>query len=185
MATYTVTNSFSADGTAIASEVNANFTDVLAALNALDAANLTGSIAVARISGLTTTQFAAATLVTEAEGLASSDNDTSLPTTAAIIDYVAGKVGSANWTPTSYAGEESITFPNGLIMKHGFIADAGGSTTVTFAAAFPTAIISASVTPDDTTSQGLNYVVHTYSTTIIRIDNTNALDGYHWQAWGY
>ena len=37
---------------------------------------------------LATTDFAAATLVTEAEGLNSSDNDTSIPTTAAVKDYV-------------------------------------------------------------------------------------------------
>ena len=34
-------------------------------------------------------------IVTEAEGLASSDNDTSVPTTAAVIDYVTGTVGHA------------------------------------------------------------------------------------------
>lgn len=60
MATYTVTTSFSANTTAIASEVNQNFTDVLTALNALDAANLTGTIALARISNLTSSQMAAA-----------------------------------------------------------------------------------------------------------------------------
>ena len=54
--------------------------------------------------------------------------------------YVDDNVGSANWTPTSYAGEESITFPNGLIMKQGADTISGsGTTTVTFAAAFPTA----------------------------------------------
>jgi hypothetical protein len=46
------------------------------------------------VGGLTTAEFAAATLVTEAEGLNSSDNDTSIPTTAAVIDYVSTNVGA-------------------------------------------------------------------------------------------
>ena len=41
MATYTVTNTFVADTTAVAAEVNENFTDVLAALNDFDGANIT------------------------------------------------------------------------------------------------------------------------------------------------
>lgn len=85
--TYTVTNSFSADTTAIASQVNANFTDILTAINALNAGNLTsGTIALARISGLTVTQLAAATLVLESEGIESNDNDTTWATCAAIKD---------------------------------------------------------------------------------------------------
>lgn len=93
MATYTVTTTFTVDTTAVASEVNQNFTDVLTALNSFDAANLlSGTVPLARISGLTTTQLAAATLVTEAEGLASSDNDTSWGSTAAVIDYVDTQV---------------------------------------------------------------------------------------------
>ncbi len=87
--TYTVTTSFTADTTAVASEVNQNFTDVLTALNAYDASNLSsGTVPVARISGLTVTQLAATTIVLEAEGIDSSDNDTSWPTTAAVKDYV-------------------------------------------------------------------------------------------------
>jgi len=39
-------------------------------------------------SDITTTQIAAATLVTEAEGIGSNDNDTTLPTSAAVKDYV-------------------------------------------------------------------------------------------------
>lgn len=40
------------------------------------------------ISNLEVADFTAASIVTETEGLASSDNDTSLPTTAAVKDYV-------------------------------------------------------------------------------------------------
>lgn len=82
-----MTNTFTADTTAVASEVNQNFTDVLTALNAFDASNLSsGTVPLTRISGLTVTQLAAATLVTEAEGIESNDNDTTWPTSAAVKD---------------------------------------------------------------------------------------------------
>ncbi len=43
------------------------------------------------------------------------------------------------WSPTSYAGEESITFPNGLIFKQGTESVAGDTTDeVTYAVAFNT-----------------------------------------------
>ncbi len=126
--TYTITTSFTADSTAVASEVNQNFTDVLTALNAYDASNLSsGTVPIARISGLTTTQIAAATLVTEAEGLASSDNDTSWPTTAAVKDYVDTKEDIlvtqstasifGSWTDKDSGG--SVALANGEIYKVG------------------------------------------------------------------
>ena len=43
-------------------------------------------------SDITTTQIAAATLVTEAEGIGSNDNDTTLPTSAAVKDYVDNNI---------------------------------------------------------------------------------------------
>lgn len=43
-------------------------------------------------SDITTTQIAAATLVTESEGIGSNDNDTTLPTSAAVKDYVDNSV---------------------------------------------------------------------------------------------
>jgi hypothetical protein len=45
--------------------------------------------------------------------------------------------------PNPYAGEQSVKFPNGLIFKQGTITKTGTNTTVTFAVAFPTAIINA------------------------------------------
>ncbi len=46
------------------------------------------------------------------------------------------------WSPTSYAGEESITLPNGLILKQGIESVAANTTDeVTYAVAFPTAFV--------------------------------------------
>lgn len=112
--TYTVANSFSADTTAVASEVNQNFTDVLTALNSYDASNLSsGTVPSARISSLTTTQIAAATLVIESEGIGSNDNDTTWPTSAAVKDYVDahGAVQTVNTqTGASTTGTTAIPF---------------------------------------------------------------------------
>jgi hypothetical protein len=89
--TYTVDNTFTAGTTAVASEVNANFTNLLNALNLnLDASNLsTGTIALARISGLTTSQFAAN--VIDTDDALSADSDTRIASQSATKSYVDGK----------------------------------------------------------------------------------------------
>ena len=45
-------------------------------------------------TNLDTTNFSAATIVTEAEGIGSNDNDTTLPTSAAVKDYADTKIAS-------------------------------------------------------------------------------------------
>ncbi len=54
---------------------------------AVDGTGLTASSGVLNVGGLTVSELAAATLVTEAEGIAGNDNDTTLPTSAAVKDY--------------------------------------------------------------------------------------------------
>lgn len=93
------------------------------------------------------------------------------------------------WTPTSYAGEQSITFPNGLIFKHGIVSslNAGDPKTVNFAAAFPTAVVSASTSwKGATTSRNDPITITTFSVSQIILDTLDATpsDAY-WQAWGY
>lgn len=56
--------------------------------------NKTLDAATNTLTGFGVSIFAGAALVTSAEGLASSDNDTSIPTTAAVIDAIAGAVAS-------------------------------------------------------------------------------------------
>lgn len=53
---------------------------------------------------VTTAKFTAATLVTAADTLASSDNDTSVPTTAAVIDAIAAGGGGGGTVDTVVAG---------------------------------------------------------------------------------
>lgn len=51
-----------------------------------------------------------------------------------------GTHNQEDWTPSSYAGEESITFPNGWIVKTGEESVAADTTDeVTYGTAFPTA----------------------------------------------
>ena len=89
------------------------------------------------------------------------------------------------WSPTSYAGDESITFPNGLIMKHGFKSGIG-SQTITFGVAFPTAITSHQVTLlENNDSDRTPVKVKTASASALVIYSSNGGTGSSWQAWGY
>jgi len=100
-------------------------------------------------------------------------------------EFGAGAGIGLFYDPTIAAGAESLTLPNGTIIKTGFEVDAGNQTDVSFAAAFPNAIISVTITVDDSVSQGLNQVVHDYSTKGFEIHDSNTMDGYHWLAIGY
>lgn len=78
-------------------KVNDNFTELysddladvnsIVAGDAISVSGATGDVTV-NVSGLTTSEIASATLVTETEGIGSNDNDTTLPTSAAVKDYV-------------------------------------------------------------------------------------------------
>ena len=70
-----------------------------------------------------------------------SDSDTALATQQSIKAYVDA---SSPFVPASYAGEESVTLPNGLIMKMGLSSSVAndGSLAVSFGASFPNAVIS-------------------------------------------
>jgi len=75
----------------------------------------------------------------------SSDSDTSLATQQSIKAYVDATAGG--FTPSTYAGEESVTLPNGLIMKFGSKSVPGDSSAnVSFSQAFPNSIVQVQLT---------------------------------------
>ena len=59
-------------------------------------------------SDLDTTNFAAATLVTESEGIGSNDNDTTLPTSAAVKDYVDTQITAEDLDTAGDSGTGAI-----------------------------------------------------------------------------
>lgn len=173
--TYTVTTSFSADTTAIASEVNQNFTDVLTALNALDAANLTGTIALARISNLTSSQMAS-TYFKDEDDMA-SDSATAVSSQQAIKAHVTAS-STDDFSPTTMSGASdstgTVTFPNGFIRKWGKETRTGTNTTVTFATAFPNACFQAFACGGKAATQGAETQTHTITAASFKIYTTSA-----------
>jgi hypothetical protein len=121
MATYTVENSFSADTTAIASQVNQNFTDVLEALNSFDAANLTGTISLARISNLTSTQMSSAFFKDEDD--MSSNSATAVSSQQALKAYVDDQVLELG----AYTRQDDDS--NNMVKAHAYRANQDGFVT--------------------------------------------------------
>ena len=82
-------------------------------------------------SNLTTSSLAAATLVTESEGIGSNDNDTTLPTSAAVKDYVDTQVATEdtitelNDTTISSIGSGELLKWNGSAWINQTLAEAG------------------------------------------------------------
>ena len=103
-------------------------------------------------------------------------DDTKGATQGNIKAYVDGGGG---FTPASYSSEESVTLPNGLIMKFGTIEAVKGSTTVTFSAdtaAFPNAVLSAQLTMlEDNTTDRKPLKIRSLGTTTLVIENTTGV----------
>lgn len=116
----------------------------------------------------------------------STDSDTSLATQQSIKAYVDTTAGSTvGFTPTSYTGTESVTLPNGLIMKFGEASQSGSGGTVTYGAAFPNGIISVCVTPRDSAARSTTWAITASSASAFTwIANSNHTSIY-WQAIGH
>jgi hypothetical protein len=116
------------------------------------------------------------------EDTMSSDSDTSLATQQSIKAFVETSKTSS-FTPTTYTGGESVTFPNGLIMKFGQqnISISGGS--IVFETEFPNACISVQGTCKRADSNN-NMGVTAFSKTQITC-NPNTTDAYTWLAIGH
>ena len=119
-----------------------------------------------------------------------SDSATALATQQSIKAYVDG-----GFTPSAYAGEESVTLPNGLIMKFGLFSGVTTTgTTLSFGSAFPTAVISATATGNTTNPITIssNYAgkcaVSNVTTSGMKIwgePGTSAGSSAYWTAIGY
>lgn len=95
------------------------------------------------------------------------------------------------WVPAvtgagaGYAGEESITSPNGLIIKMGYQAVGAASGTITFGTAFPTGVVGLSTTLKHTAYTTASLTIQDFTT--VDIDWTTLVDmtGFWWVAVGY
>ena len=116
-----------------------------------------------------------------------SDSDTALATQQSIKAYVDSS--AQTFVPASYAGEESVTFPNGLIMKFGSKSVSGDSTgSVSFATAFPGGIVQVQLTIETPISlgsdAGLSATSQTVSGFIIQ-NGASFTETISWMAIGY
>jgi hypothetical protein len=87
--------------------------------------NDAGNIVTINIANITTAMLSPGTLVTEAEGIAANDNDTTIPTSAAVKDAIDDAVGGASQIGVwgGYLGDGSpagtdYTFNHGLNSRH-------------------------------------------------------------------
>lgn len=116
-------------------------------------------------------------------------SDSTAPSTDPMIankKYVDDQITTAKtsaFTPTSYTGGETTTFPNGLIIKMG---SRSGDGAVSFGTAFPNAIVSVVVTPNSATPSYQGPCVASVSAAGFTIDSdTNYTGAIYWIANGY
>lgn len=93
------------------------------------------------------------------------------------------------WSPVAYAGEESVTFPNGLIFKQGLVGSlTANPQVITFAVAFPNGVLTPNAIPKDTsglTPTDGDVLVSVFLVTKMEIYIDLNTEGYFWQAWGW
>jgi hypothetical protein len=109
----------------------------------------------------------------------SSNSATAIATQQSIKAYVDS---ATNFTPSAYTGGESVTLPNGLIIKFGtFTSTIDTDQTFSFDTAFPTACVS--VTTGGMVSGNLTKSASGF--TINRFDTLDGSIPFFWQAIGY
>lgn len=111
-----------------------------------------------------------------------SDSATALATQQSIKAYVDSS--AQTFVPASYAGEESVTFPNGFIMKFGTVTSNGSVQSFTFATAFPTACLNLQG-QRSTVSDSTHNLSYTSLSSTGWTMNPNSSGTYSWTAFGY
>jgi len=116
----------------------------------------------------------------------SSDSDSHLATQQSIKKYVDDNttmVPAITDAGTGYSGEESITFPNGAILKQGTATVSSGED-ISFDDAFSNAVLSITVTPRAGASRTASYAAESVSGfTVYHDEPGSAVVSY--QVWGY
>ena len=115
-----------------------------------------------------------------------SNSAIALATQQSIKAYVDEGGG---FTPSTYAGEESVTLPNGLIMKFGLHTTTTGTNSITFGTAFPSGCINVQYSRQKSTWSAFNEngcVVGTPATTgfDVYVEGTT-WGNLYWTAIGY
>ena len=108
------------------------------------------------------------------------------------LQTTAAGTGSGGFSPDPYTGQESITFPNGLILKMGTVTVGADSiVSVTYAEAFPTNVIQVQLTLMTDYNYYLEWGDFWTKTSLQTKSGFAAGNGYdhsetfNWQAWGY
>ena len=90
------------------------------------------------------------------------------------------------FVPAAYAGEQSVTLPNGLIMKFGTIAiSANTNDDVVFLSAFTTVVNAQASMETTSTNNQFAYIRSLTTTTLSLRNNGGANNTIHWCAVGY
>ena len=89
------------------------------------------------------------------------------------------------WSPTSYGGEQSITFPNGLVIKTGFINASAAIGQLTFAAAFEGGIVSVIAGAANNVEKTTNVTVYEVLKATFRWRVEDGAQDIYWIAIGY
>jgi len=115
-----------------------------------------------------------------------SDSATALATQQSIKAYVDATAGG--FTPSTYVGGESVTLPNGLIMKFGTVT--GVNPSVAFDANFTNAVISVTATARTAYNDSIGNACFVSSVTTSGFNITNGRstspnDTINWQAIGW
>jgi len=82
-------------------------------------------------SDLDTTNFAAATIVTQAEGIANNDNETTLPTSAAVKDYVDTQILTEDNTDEIVEGSTNLYYTEARVNANSNVAANTAKTGIT------------------------------------------------------
>lgn len=108
------------------------------------------------------------------------DDDRTVADKGYVDDSLDAKVGSGTADPLSYSGGESVTLPNGLIMKMGYAT----SDTVVYSEAFPNDTISVQTTKTSNNSNDSEGSVYNVSISGFTMSNAENLY-FYWFAIGY